>query len=785
MRLMRGRTLGMCVAAAFALSVVGLSARAAAQTAPAAASSAPTGATAPPAGADIIKEIRIDGSRRIEPATVRSYLTVHLGDTFDPEKLDESLKALFATGLFADVTLQIHGSTLIVHVIENPIVNRVAFEGNSKIEDKDLLQEIQLKPRTVYTRNKVQEDVRRILDVYHRSGRFGATVDPKIIKLPENRVDVVFEINEGEKTKVTRISFIGNHVFSDGDLREVIQTEESAWWKILTSNDTYDPDRLTFDRELLRKYYLSQGYADFRVVSAIAELAPDRSGFYITFTLDEGERYKFGKINVVSSVKNVDPKKLRDLVTTKEGDWYDADKVEGTIKAISNELGNHGYAFVDVRPRVRRDKEKHILDVTYDIQEGPRVYIERINIKGNTRTLDKVIRRELQFAEGDAFNTARIEESRRRLKNLGFFKDTDISNVPGSEPDTTVVNVEVKEQPTGEISLGAGYSTTEGVIGDFGVREKNFLGTGQDVAVRFGLSFVTQEVDASYTIPYFMDTNITAGADVFHVRHDYLSESSYKQLTTGGTLRGSYNIVDNLNQSLHYTLRQDEIGDVQTGAAVAILNEEGTATTSQIGQGLAYDRRDNVLDPTSGYIVTYGNDFAGLGGGVHYLRQRVTGAYYYPLGGVWDVAVSAEGGYMNPVGGHTIRVVDHFFLGGDNFPGFRAAGVGPRDAPSGDALGGLAYAVGDVELTVPLGLPKEFGIVGKVFNYVGTLTDVGSLPGEDPSNIQNSAMPRASAGVGLAWRSPFGPIRVDIARPYLKQNYDVDELFRFSFGTKF
>jgi outer membrane protein insertion porin family len=768
----------MCVAAAFALSAPAFVHCAAAQTAP----TAPAPAVD---SGDVVKEIRIEGSRRIEPATVRSYLTIHLGDKFDPDKLDESLKALFTTGLFADVTLQIQGSTLIVHVVENPIVNRVAFEGNSKIEDKDLLQEIQLKPRTVYTRNKVQEDVRRILEVYHRSGRFGATVDPKIIQQSENRVDVVFEINEGEKTKVRRISFIGNHMFSDSDLRQVIQTVEAAWWRILTSNDTYDPDRLTFDRELLRKYYLSQGYADFRVISAIAELAPDRSGFYITFTVDEGDRYKFGKIKVVSAVKKVDPKALEALVTTKEDDWYNADAVEDTIKAISNELGNHGYAFVDVRPRVHRDKEKHILDVTYDIQEGPRVYVERINIKGNTRTLDKVIRRELQFAEGDAFNTSRIEESRRRLKNLGYFKDTDISNVPGSQPDTTIVNVEVTEQPTGEISLGAGYSTAEGVIGDFGVREKNFLGSGQDISLRFGLSFVTQEVDASYTVPYFMDTNITAGVDAFHARHDYLEESSYKQLTTGGTLRGAYNIVDYLNQQLHYTLRQDEIGDVQPGAAVAITNEAGTATTSLVGQGLSYDRRDNALDPSSGYVVTYGNDFAGLGGGVHYLRQRVTAAYYYPLGGQWDISASAEGGIMNPIGGHTIRVVDHFFLGGDNFPGFRAAGVGPRDTASGDALGGLAYAVGDIELTFPLGLPKEFGIVGKAFNYVGTLTDAGTLPGEPASAIETSARPRASAGVGIAWRSPFGPIRVDIAHPYMKESYDVNELFRFSFGTKF
>ncbi|HYB08388.1 MAG TPA: outer membrane protein assembly factor BamA, partial [Alphaproteobacteria bacterium] len=340
---------------------------------------------------------------------MRSYLTIQLGDPFDSAKMDESLKALFATGLFADVSLRRDGNTLIVRVIENPIINRVAFEGNSKIEDKQLNDEIQLKPRTVYTRTKVQQDVQRILDVYRRSGRFAATVEPKVITLPENRVDLVYEINEGDKTKVTRISFIGNHAFSDDRLRQEVQTTESAWWRFLSSNDTYDPDRLTFDRELLRKFYLANGYADFRVVSAVAELSPDKSGFYITFTIEEGERYKFGKVDVSSSVKDVDPSTLRSLITVSEGDWYNADEVENTIKKISDALGNRGYAFVDVRPKVKRDKDQKTIDITFDVQEGPRVYIERVNIKGNTRTLDKVIRRELQFVEGDAFSTSKIE----------------------------------------------------------------------------------------------------------------------------------------------------------------------------------------------------------------------------------------------------------------------------------------------------------------------------------------------------------------------------------------
>ncbi len=731
-------------------------------------------------GPDSVREIRIEGTQRIEPETVRSYLTIHLADRFDPEKMDESLKALYATGLFADVILRREGDALVVRVVENPVINRVAFEGNKKIEDKKLNDEIQLKTRSVYSRIKVQQDVKRILELYRKSGRFSATVEPKVITLPENRVDLVYEIDEGDKTKVTRISFIGNHVFSDGRLREVIQTTEAAWWRFFTSSDTYDPDRLTFDRELMRKFYLANGYADFRVVSAVAELAPDKSGFYVTFTVDEGDRYKFGKIAVKSTVKDVDPKTLESLVTIQEGDWYNADQVETTIKQISDALGTRGYAFVEVRPRVQRDKAKKIINITFDVQEGPRVYVERINIKGNTRTEDKVIRRELQFAEGDAFNTSKIEESRRRLKNLGFFETSDISNTPGSQPDTTNVTVEVKEQPTGEVSLGAGYSTTEGPIGDVGVREKNFLGTGQDLSARFAISFRTQELDTSWTDPYFMDSNIAVGADLFDIQQDLTNQNDFREVTLGGTLRAGYEVLDNLRQTWHYTIRRDIIDKITSDASIFIQQQHGAAITSLVGQEIMYDKRDNRLDPTSGYYWKLDTDIAGLGGDVEYQRDVLSAGYYYPIADEWVVSLTGESGYMIRLG-PPIRIVDSFFLGGDNFPGFATAGIGPRDSATGDALGGRAFYDSTVELTVPLGLPKEFGIVGKVFTEVGSLTQTDYT---GPTVTDSGAL-RASVGFGIAWRSPFGPIRVDIARPYLKETGDKTQLFRFNFGTRF
>ena len=733
-----------------------------------------------PAAGDAVREIRIEGTQRIEPETVRSYLTIHLNDPFDPEKMDESLKALYATGLFADVLLQREGGTLVVRVTENPVVNRVAFEGNKKVEDKKLTDEVQLKARSVYSRTKVQEDVKRILEVYRRGGRFSATVEPKVITLPENRVDVVYEIDEGDKTKVTRISFIGNHVFGDGRLREVIQTVEATWWRFFTSNDTYDPDRLTFDRELLRKFYLSNGYADFRVVSAVAELAPDDSGFYVTFTVDEGERYTFGKIAVKSTVKDVDAATLEGLVTVKEGDWYNADQVEDSIKKISDALGSRGYAFVDVRPRIERNKEKRIISITFDVQEGPRVYVERINIKGNTRTLDKVIRRELEFAEGDAFSTSRIEDSRRRLKNLGYFETQDISNTPGAQPDTTDVTVEVKEKPTGEVSLGAGYSTTDGVIGDVGVREKNFLGTGQDLSARFGISFRTQELDGSWTEPYFMDSNITVGVDVFDLQTDLTTESTFRQVALGGTARAGYNIVEDLGQTWHYTIRRDIIDKISSDASLFIQQQHGAAVTSAIGQSLVFDKRDNRFDPTSGYYWRFNTDFAGLGGSVVYERNVLSAGYYYPIADQWVISLAGEGGYILRLG-PKVRIVDSFFVGGDNFPGFQTAGIGPRDSATADALGGREYYDSTLELTVPLGLPKELGIVGKVFTEAGSLTKADFTG----PTVTDTGDLRASFGVGIAWSSPFGPIRVDMAVPYLKDKGDKTQLFRFNFGTRF
>jgi outer membrane protein insertion porin family len=729
-----------------------------------------------------IADIQVIGTQRIDPQTVLSYLQLEAGETFDPTRMDSSLKNLFNTGLFADVTLRREQDTLIVQVVENPIINRIAFEGNRKLTDEVLQSEVSLRPRVVYTRTKVQNDVQRILEIYRRSGRFAATVEPKVIQLPENRVDLAFEVNEGPATGVRAISFIGNMEFSDGTLRETIQTVESAFWRFLNSNDTYDPDRLSFDRELLRRFYLSEGYADFRVVSAIAELTPDRKDFVITFTVEEGERYKFGKIDIASELKDIEPSTLLAQVTGEEGDWYNADQVEKSVQALTDTLGSRGFAFVEVRPRVNRNREERTIAITYDIREGPRVYVERIDIIGNVRTLDRVVRREITLDEGDAFSTAKIRRSRQRLDNLAFFSRVDISNKPGSKPDLTTIEVAVQEKSTGELSIGAGFSSTSGALGDISLRERNLLGKGQDLRVGLTVAQSQQQVDLSFTEPYFLDKELAAGFDLFSRRTDYTDESSFEQKETGFGLRAGYNIQPRLRHTARYTLIQDQITDVPSTASIVVQSQAGTFTTSSIGNEFFYDALNRRFDPTDGYFMKYGVDLAGLGGSTRFIRNSVGAGIYIPVFGSSVIgSMRGEAGFIESLDSKVIRITDRYFLGGDNLRGFDTAGAGPRDLTSDDAIGGNRYYAGTAELQFPLGLPDEVDLQGAVFG------DFGNLFGNEDSfpNLTDAGTVRASVGIGLSWRSPFGPIRVDLAKALIKEDYDKTQIFRFNFGTRF
>ena len=501
-------------------------------------------------GGDPIADIKIEGTQRIEADTVRSYMQLNPGDPFAPDRIDKALKNLFATGLFADVAFRREGNTLIVKVVENPIINTIAFEGNDYLEFKDLFAEIQEKPRTVLTQSRVQADVQRILNLYRRSGRFGATVDPKIIKLDQNRVNLVFEIKEGSRTDVRKISFVGNKSFSDSELRGVILTTETAWYRFLVTTDTYDPDRLQVDRDRLRDFYLMNGYIDFKVISAVAELSPEQDAFYITFSLDEGERYKVGKVDVKTSLKDLDPEVLRSLVQVKEGEWYDQRDVDKTTAALNDALGSLGYAFVDVQNRLDRDPKKKTVNITFSINEGPKVYVERIDIKGNARTLDSVIRREFRLVEGDAFNSSKLQRTKQRLTNLGFFANVDVKTLPGSTPDKTVIEVNVEEQSTGELSFGLGYSTTNGPLGLIKISERNLLGKGQSLSLATNLSFVTSNITLSFTEPYFLGRPISAGVDIFDTVTQNTNSTfgnsniPYDESDLGFGLRAGYDISE-------------------------------------------------------------------------------------------------------------------------------------------------------------------------------------------------------------------------------------------------
>lgn len=732
-----------------------------------------------------IQDIRVEGAQRLEPDTVISYLAMAKGDVITPDKIDASLKSLYATGLFADVALHMDGSTLVVVVTENPIINRISFEGNSEVSKDDLEKEVQLKARLVYTLPRVQRDVQRILDVYRRSGRFAAVVEPKIVKLEQNRVDLVFEITEGKRTGVRAIKFVGNNHFSDDELRGIVNTKESAWWKVFSSTDYYDPDRMNYDKELIRKFYLNEGYVDFRVTSAVAELTPDRDDFFLTFSMDEGARYKFGKITITSEIKGLDGETLRQDLTTREGDWYDADQIDKTITKLTTVLGDMQYAFVSIVPNPDRHKDSQTVDLNFDIKQGERVYIGRIDVSGNERTVDKVIRREMQVAEGDPFNTTKIHRSEQRLKDLGFFETVKVSPVDGAQPDRANLKVEVKEKSTGEVAIGAGFSSTDGPLGDFSISEHNFMGKGQDVRLGATVSGRTKQVDTSFTEPYFLNRDLSAGVDLFRIQTNNQDLSSYNTDSTGFTLRAGYPLSEELRQRLNYSFHDDSISGVPSDASLFILDQQGTSTTSSVGQELDYDTRDSKLEPTLGFITHLNTDIAGAGGSRKWFKARLGGTQYYPLAEKWILSGTAEVGEIWGLDGPT-KINERFFIGGDTLRGFQYAGIGPRDLTNtnNDALGGDRFSRGTVELTTPTPFPPDLGLKGHIFVDGGTLGQ-NSEQSTNGDILANDESLHLSSGVGVSWASPFGLVRLDYAQPILYQTYDKLEHIHFSFGTKF
>jgi outer membrane protein insertion porin family len=754
---------------------------------------------ASPAAAErggVVRGIRVDGNQRIEAGTIRSYLLIQSGDRFEQDRIDRSLRTLYATGLFQDVRLSRVGDDLIVRVVENPLVNRVAFEGNKKLSDDQLRGEVQVRARAVFTPSIAEVDRKRILDLYAQRGYYAATVEPKIIRLDQNRVDVVFQVEDGAATLISRIAVVGNKAFSENRLSEVISAREERWWRFLVSTDQYDPERLNYDRELLRRFYLKNGYADIQVGDAVAELSPDRKSFFVTYTVREGERYRMGKVAATTQLRNLTSEDIVALLPFKEGEWYDGDAVGKAADLIEEKIHNRGYAFVDVKPRMTRDAVKREISVTYEVGEGPRVYVERIEISGNVRTKDKVIRREFRVAEGDAFNAEAVRRTRSRLTDLGYFNTVDIQTQPGSAPDKAVVQANIVERATGELTLGGGYSTDAGALMDLGLAERNMIGTGINASIRGIIAQKRSSINFSVTDPYFLDRNLVAGFDIFLIRTNYLGTQPYDEKRGGFALRAGYDFNENFRQVWSYALVKRDVFNIYTTASPFILNERGTTLLSQVSQVVTADYRDSRIQPRSGWVVELGTDMAGLGGDVSFVRTQLNGAYYHSLERYfghqdWGLKISGGMGYLANIGGKE-RIIDRFFLGGENLRGFQIGGAGPHDQVTGDPLGGRKMWTQTTELRFPLPVSEDLGITGRAFVDVGSLFDAGFTNAAScvyasgqSCRVAQSAAPRLGAGVGISWRTQFGLINVDLTPFVSKQALDRTQVFRFGFGTRF
>ena len=750
-----------------------------------------------------IRDIRVEGNRRMEAETIRSYLRLNVGDRYDPRLADESIRALFSTGLFNDVRITPVGSTLVVAVRENPVIAQVAFEGNREVDNATLETETQLKPRAVFTRARAQADVQRILDVYRRQGRYAARVEPKVIELDSNRVNVVFEIDEGQATKVRSINFVGNRAFSDSQLRDIITTTQSGWFDFLKGNTFYDPDRLALDRELLRQYYLKNGYADARIISSGAELDRDGSGFFITFVIEEGELYRFGSVSVESQMRGVDTSRLEREVLTREGRLFNLEQIDKSVEALTLKVHEMGSPFGRVRPRTDRDVAGKLIHLKYVIDEGPRVYIERINITGNERTHDYVIRREFTLAEGDAFNPLLVENARKRLQNLGFFKAVEVKRRQGSAQDRVVLDVELQEQSTGELSFGAGYSSADGVLGDISISERNLLGRGQ--ALRFSVqgSKRTQNFNIAFTEPRFLSSNVAVGFDIFRKQQGNSRETPYKTTDTGIGLRASFPIAENFWIQTGYRINRttfDMTAEQYNNASLALRQACDPSVpvppitsacsqayiTSAATLGFTLDRRNHPNNPNRGYYLAGGVEVAGLGGDTRYARFNAEGRAYYPIAEKVTLVGRVAGGHIMGWGGQDVRLLDMFYRGGETIRGFGRLGYGPRDLDTRDALGGTTHWVATAELRFPIPfLPNELGISGAVFADAGSLFGTSSFAKSNVTNLLDDSSIRSSVGIGLLWNSPLGPLRFDYAYVLSSNPNDRKQPFRFGAQTQF
>jgi outer membrane protein insertion porin family len=725
-----------------------------------------------------ISDIKVTGNRRVAEGTVLSYLPVQVGDLVSQGALNQSLERLFATNLFTDLKLDLDGSVLLVTVVEKPIINRVSIEGNDVISDERLLEVVDVQPRRVYDRKLALGAAAKLLDVYRAGGRFGAVVEPKIIKLNDNRVDLVFEVDEGPLIKIETIVFSGNKNFSDAALTQAIVSRERRWWAFLTPNDKYDEGRLDYDVRLLRQFYLSRGYADINVSRARGGLLPDRSGFALTFLIDEGVRYKVNDIKISSQIENIDLEAIRDLMKFGDDQWYDVRQLEQGLLDVSNQLGVYGYAFVDVTPQIVTDPSTGLLDIEVSIGQARRNFVERIEFIDNTRTLDSVIRREFELVEGDAFNQLKLDRSVRNVRNLGYFSKVDVQNIQGSSVDQTITRVTVEEQSTGDFSIGVGYSSLDKTSFTLGINERNFLGTGRRASASISKSDTSLDFVLGLSQPYLFGRDLTGSIDLFKTKST-ANQTAVNR--TGVDLGVRFAAARDIYHRVSYELATSKITNTSTSATSSTGENGKSLLKSAVSYTIGRDTRDSRFDPTEGTYAEISETFSGLGGDVKFLRTNLRAGHYKPFL-FKSVVLGLKGRVGNVNGlGDDVTQSERFFLGGQSVRGFDTGGIGPRDTGSKAAVGGNNVYNGTVEIVSNLGVTKDAGIRWTVFSDFGSVWETDFPSGVTEPDDQTM---RSSVGVGLLWNTVIGPLSFYWAKPVNEAKHDKTKTFQFSIGTR-
>lgn len=739
------------------------------------------------ASAFVIGDIIVRGNQRVDNETVIASLGFKKGQNITRADLNNAIKNLHKSGFYEDIDLNRTGNTVIVEVKENPIINRVAFDGNDELGDDVLRAELSAKPRSIFIKSEVQKDVSRLMEIYKRSGRYSAVVEPKIIKRDQNRVDLVFEINEGDKTYIKEIDFAGNKEFSDWTLETKILSREYGWWKFLTTTDVYDPDRLKLDEEMLKDYYLNRGFADFEITAVNAELdtISDDKGFYVTFVIKEGEKYKFGNIDIEASIPDIKENDLKEELLTKEGKLYSVEMVRRSVLNLKGKLGKIGYGLVNITPIPKKNEKNKTVDIKYKIEEGPKTFINEINVVGNSRTFDYVIKRELMIDEQDTFNSESIKESKLNLIKLGYFDKVELNpKKSAKDPDKVDIEIEVKEKATGQISFGGGYNSVSGWFSEGSIKESNFMGKGQKLGFSAMFSDEQDKFTLSFTEPYFLDRDLTAGYDIYYQTKEYQNSLGYDVNEYGGNLRLGWKYTNNLSHSVNATVKETESVNFRDDVPDAVKDDAGKSSLYLVGHDIRYGKSKEEYDYKSGYLLSLGNDYAGFGGAEEFLRTEASAKYFRSFfDDKYKFTLSLNSGYIQELD-DPISTTYKYFLGGFNLRGFASSGVGARDKTNElYSYGGLWRVYGSAQLNMPFfGLPKDYGLETFLFYDYGMLGEPGL---SDMSNVNYDETLRTSWGVGVSWNSPFGKINLSWGYPIDKEEYDITDEFLFSVGTSF